>query len=113
MKSAASGESVSTPLNGLLDRGLRAALPAGCRFAFAYPEYGTWPIDRVMRAMRADNWLHAHGDPADETGRAIKREMLEAFRPADREWQRTVVAHGAGLVEQASPALPGVSRTPS
>jgi len=109
VKSAASGESVSTPLNGLLDRGLRAALPAGCRFAFAYPEYGTWPIERVLRAMRADNWLHAHGDPADETGRAIKREMLEAFRPADRDWQRTVVAHGAGLVGQALAALPGAS----
>jgi len=37
VKSVPSGESVSTPLNGLLDRGIEAALPAGCGFAFGYP----------------------------------------------------------------------------
>ena len=109
VKSAASGESLSTPLNGLLDRGLAAALPGGARFAFAYPEYGTWEPMRVIRAMRADNWLAHHGDRDDPTGRAIQAEMLEAFRPDSRDWERRVVDSGAELVAQALARLPGAS----
>lgn len=109
VKSAAGGESVSTPLNGLLDRGPAAALPAGARFAFAYPEYGTWEPMRVIRAMRLDNWLAHHGDRHDATGRAIEAEMLEAFRPDSRDWERRVVASGAELVVQALARLPGAS----
>ena len=107
VKSAAGGESISTPLNGLLDRGVEAALPPGCGFAFAFPEYGTHPFERVFRAMRADNWLHAHGDPASPQAAAIKQEMMECFRPDSREWERTVLAHAAGLVSRGLAALPG------
>jgi hypothetical protein len=85
-------------------------MPAGCRFAFAYPEYGTYEPRRVIDAMRIDNWLHRYGDPTDATGRRIKAEVLEAFRPADRDWQRRVVRTGAQLVEQALAAMPGVYR---
>jgi len=110
VRSSVAGESISTPLNGLLDLGLQAALPAGARFAFAFPEYGTWPPERVIRAMRADNWLHHHGELGDATGRAIKAEMLEAFRPASAEWARAIVAHGSGLIERSVAHLPGASR---
>ncbi len=110
VKSASSGESLSTPLNGLLDRGIEAALPAPCRFAFAYPEFGTYPQERVIRAIRADNWLHAHGDRDDATGRAISAELLEALRPNDARWRRMIVEKGAQLVDQALAHLPGVRR---
>jgi hypothetical protein len=85
-------------------------MPAGCRFAFGYPEFGTYEPMRVVRAMRSDNWLHVHGDPgarSDPTTRAIKDEILETFRPADAGWQRTIVRTGATLVEQALARLPG------
>ena len=110
--SASSGESVSTPLNGLLDRGLERAMPAGCRFAFCYPEYGTYDPMRIILAMRADNWLHNHGDPhaalrAGGPQHALKTEMLEAFRPDSREWERRIVEHGADLIETALSRIPG------
>ena len=110
VKSASSGESLSTPLNGLLDRGIEAALPADCRFAFAYPEFGTYPQDRVIRAIRADNWLHVHGDPRDATGRAISAELLEALCPDSARWRRMIVEKGAQLVDQALSHLPGAIR---
>ena len=110
VKSAASGESLSTPLNGLLDRGIEAALPAHCRLAFAYPEFGTYPTERVLRAMRADNWLHVHGDPRDATGKAISAELLEALRPDNPRWRRLIIEKGAQLLDQALAHLPGVRR---
>ncbi|MFA7666260.1 MAG: DUF2817 domain-containing protein [Burkholderiaceae bacterium] len=109
VKSSQAGESVSTPVNGLLDLGVRRALPADTRFAFAFPEYGTWPPERVLFAMRADNWLHQHGDPGDATGRAISAELLEALRPASRDWMRAVAEHGSRLVTDTLTRLPGAS----
>lgn len=108
VKSANGGESVSPPLNGLMDQGLARALPVGCRAAIAYAEYGTHPPERVMAALRADNCLHHHGGPADLHAR-VKTELLEVFRPDSRDWERQVLAHGAGLVRQALAALPGVA----
>ncbi len=105
VKSATSGESISTPLNGVLDRGIEAALPAGCRFAVASPEYGTHSFDRVFRALRADNWRHHHASRGDAAGRAIENEMLEAFRPDNRDWERAVLDSGARLIAQALGAL--------
>lgn len=110
VKSASSGESLSTPLNGLLDRGVAAALPEQCRLAFAYPEFGTYPMERVLRAFRADNWLHVHGDPRDSTGKAISAELLEALNPDNARWRRMIIERGAQLVDQALAHLPGVTR---
>lgn len=113
VKSSQSGESVSTPLNGLLDLGVRQVVPADTRFAFAFPEYGTWPPDRVIFSLRADNWLHQYGDPTDATGRAIQAELLEALRPASRDWMRKIIAHGSGLIERTVASLPGAGMSPS
>jgi hypothetical protein len=113
IKSASSGESVSTPLNGLLDRGIEPALPTGCRFAFGFPEYGTYEPMRMIRAIRADNWLYAHGNPTDlgdPLTRSIRDEILEVFRPASPDWRRRIVATGAELVAQGLARLPGASR---
>ncbi len=105
VRSAAGGESLSTPLHGLLDRGIAGALPAGCRFGMAFAEYGTHPLDRVTRALRADNWLHHHGDRNDPVGREIDAEMIEAFCPASPDWRQQTARHGVGLVEQALATL--------
>lgn len=107
VKSAASGESVSTPLNGLLDRGIEAALPADCRFAFAYPEFGAYDPLRTIGALRADNWLHRYGNLNSEQAAALQADMLEVFRPASTAWQHQVTATGAMRVMQALDHLPG------
>lgn len=111
VKSATAGESLSTPLNGVMDQGVEKALPPGCQLAIAFPEYGTYPTDRTLAAIRADNWLHQHGDLGDQTGRRIKHDMLEVFRPADPGWQHQVVQTGARLVDEALANLPGIRRS--
>lgn len=104
----AEGHAVSPPVKGMLADALARRLPAGCRSAFVSPEFGTHPLQRVMRAVRADNWLHAHGqptDPGEPLTRAIKAELLEAFRPEDPRWRERVVATGEQLVDRAIDAV--------
>lgn len=108
VRSANSGESLSAPLNGIMDVFFSRRLDPAMRLACVSPEYGAHPIARTLAAFRADNWLRHHGDPGDATGHAIKRELLEVFKPDSREWEHRVVAHGLGLIEQALVALPGV-----
>jgi hypothetical protein len=103
--SVQSEASVSPPLHGLLEQGVSRALPQGCVFAYAAPEFGTHPTDRVVAAFRADNWLHHYGNPADALGQVIKAEMLEAFRPAGRAWANAITRTGQLLCEQGLRAL--------
>ena len=110
VRSSRSDESVSTPLNGVMDRGLGRLLKPACDFAFVAAEFGTYPVERVIRALRADNWLHMHG-PTDLLGdplaRQIKAEILEALRPDRAEWRIRILDKGRLLIEQALAALPG------
>jgi hypothetical protein len=104
VRSTATGDSVSAAVCGPMDRGIGDAL-ADREIAIACAEFGTYDPTRVFFALRADNWLHAHGDPDSEAGRRIRDELLEVFRPADPAWRRRVLEVGAGLLQRAGAAL--------
>jgi hypothetical protein len=104
VKTTASGESVSAAVCGSLDRALPAEL-ADRELTLACAEFGTVEPVRVFWAMRADNWLHVHGDPDSASGRAIREELLAVFRPSDPAWMRRVLEVGAELVRQARDGL--------
>jgi len=51
-------------------------------------EFGTYPTTEMIRAVRADNWLHLHGDVKSPEGQAIKAEIKRMFYPEDSdEWK--------------------------
>jgi hypothetical protein len=104
VKTTASGESVSAAVCGSIDRGLPQELP-GCELTLGCAEIGTVDPVRAFWAMRADNWLHVHGDPDSAQGRAIRAGLLAAFRPDDPAWMRRVLELGARLVRQARDGL--------
>lgn len=106
-RSTASGESVSAALCGVMERGVEEALPAGCELTAFAAEFGTYDATRVFWAMRADNWLHHHGDPESELGRRVKGEIVEVFCPADRDWQGRVLRTGARVLDRARGGLAG------
>jgi hypothetical protein len=99
------GDAVTPRCNGSVDLGLSGEFAAECSPTFFAQEFGTYETTRVFRAMRADNWLQFHGDADSEQARAIKRELLEVFRPADAAWQRSVLAGGAHVLRQARDGL--------
>jgi len=83
------GTSSSVELNGVNLDGLEAALGHAELTAVAL-EYGTIDNKLVKRALRADNWLHLHGELASAKGRAIKAEIREAFHQDADDWKDMV-----------------------
>jgi hypothetical protein len=68
-------------------------------------EFGTYPADKVFDAIRADNWLHHHGDLSSPRGQAIKATMREMFCPRDPLWQEQVISQAIEIQEKAIRAL--------
>jgi Protein of unknown function (DUF2817) len=70
-------------------------------------EYGTIPTPEVRLALRADNWLHHHGEPGSAKGRAIKDQIRAAFYPDTAAWKELVWDRA---VETLRCALEGLSQ---
>ena len=100
------GNSVSAPLQGVNLSGIEAALPRAAVTAIAL-EYGTIPTEQVKLALRADNWLHVHGDPASAKGRAIKRQIREAFYQDADDWKAAVWDRAVETLRLALAGLTG------
>jgi len=109
-RSTHSGESVSAPLHGVMEKALKESFDSETELTAFGAEFGTYDPVRVFQAMRADNWLHHHGELDSERGREIKAELLEVFRPADFLWQRRVLELGARVIGWARDGLLGEAR---
>jgi hypothetical protein len=83
------GTSISTEIHGVNTLGMKEALPEAELTAVAI-EYGTLPTEQVKLALRADNWLHLHGEPDSAKGRAIKDQIREAFHQDADDWKDMV-----------------------
>lgn len=83
------GSSASAPLTGVNSQCVaRAAFHA--TLSMVTPEFGTSPVDQVLGSLRADCWLHNHGDLNSEQGRAIKAEIRRCFYPDADDWKAMV-----------------------
>ncbi len=105
LQNMAAGDAVSPPCHGELPIGIRRRLAADTTFTFVAPEFGTYPITRMMWSLRAENWLHHHGNPGSGQGREIRSELIEVFRPSHPAWQQAVLAGGADAIARALACL--------
>jgi len=106
MTTPESGDSKSAIVIGTLGQGLERELKNTAMTGMAL-EYGTQPVPDVMRALRADNWLHLHGDLNSAEGRAIKRQVRDAFYQDHDDWKEKVLARAIDLIGRA---LGGLAR---
>lgn len=83
------GTSSATEIRGFNVIGMEEALPRAELTAIAL-EYGTLPTEEVKLALRADNWLHLHGDPASAKGKTIKAQVREAFYQDADDWKQMI-----------------------
>lgn len=70
-------------------------------------EYGTVPEEIVLDVLRAEAWMHAHGDIHFDTpvGRAVKRRFRDAFYVDTDAWKRAVVDRAFEMTGQALAGL--------
>jgi hypothetical protein len=98
--SFADGTSTSAPLQGVSMNGWVRRL-SHAEVTPVTLEYGTVPFDQVLLALRADNWLHAHGEFDSALGRKIKQQARDAFYQDAEDWKQMVWSRGIDTQEIA------------
>jgi hypothetical protein len=70
-------------------------------------EFGTLPEEIVLDVLRAEAWLHSHGDANFDTpvGRALKRRFRDAFYVDTDAWKRAIVERGLEITGAALAGL--------
>ena len=106
VRSPERNDSLSAVVTGTMENGFNG-IAQETEVTTVALEYGTKPVYEVLEALRADNWLHLHGDPASEEGRAIKRQIRDAFYGDEPEWKRMIWNKAVRVVRQAAAGLAG------
>lgn len=86
-------------VSGLVGPAFRAALPHAAAVD-ATVEFGTLDLVRVMQAVQAESWLQHHGERESERGRAILRQMRDAFFVDEDDWKEKVLARAEEVVSR-------------
>src|SRR5215470_9491175 len=89
MTSPEGGTSTSAIVVGIMTDAFPQELPDAKVTPVAI-EYGTYSVPEVLRAVRADNWLHQRGDLKSPLARELKADMKERFFPAGDKWREMV-----------------------
>ena len=82
-----------------------AALLSNAEVTVVALEFGTVPVLTVLQALRADAWLHAHGDLQSPQGKAIKQQVREAFYGDTDDWKGMVAGQSLHACRQALAGL--------
>jgi hypothetical protein len=82
-----------------------AALLAHAEVTSMALEIGTVEMMQVLLALRADAWLHAHGDVRSPQGQAIKKQMRDAFFGDSDDWKGMVAGQSLLATRQALTGL--------
>ena len=98
------GSSLSGPRNGSGHAAAPALLP-GVALTPMVLEVGTVSPKEVIMALRADAWLHAHGDLNSATGEEIKRQVRAAYYDDSDAWKGMVAGQSLVAVRQAIAGL--------
>jgi len=96
------GSSSSAPLQGLMWLAIYEEC-AQAEYTGIALEYGTLPLDQMIDALRADQWLELHPEAPEAQQRAIKQQIRDAFYTDTDEWKQRIV-------EQALDAAYGAVR---
>ena len=103
-KTTVTGEAVSPHLKASLKLALPRELQ-GREVTAVSLEFGTLPILEVVKALRAENWLHHHGGSDHPRAEELKTCLLRAFHPDSPDWEASVWEQGEDVIERALASL--------
>ena len=98
------GTSTSTLVTGDTQIGLTETIPQAEVTGITL-EYGTLPLEDMLTAVRADNWVHVHGDLQSAKGKEIKSQIRAAFYPDKDDWKKMVFDRAVDVAERAMKGL--------
>jgi predicted deacylase len=102
--STKTGDSTSADVMGSIETAVAECLPHA-EVTMACLEYGTYATLDIFKALRADNWLHVHGDPKGPDAAAIKAAIRRAFYPDCADWKDLVWRRAEAVLTQAIAGL--------
>ena len=88
VRSMVDGDSVSTNITGDWLAVTSELSPTSEVTAVAL-EFGTVDLISVLLALRADAWLHSHGDPTGPRAQQVRAQVRAAFADDDPKWIAT------------------------
>jgi hypothetical protein len=100
LTSVATGTSASIPLTGPIQASLAQECPLAAQTNVCL-EFGTYPMEEVIHAMRAEHWLHRYGCTDASTRDAIKATFKRAFYPEFDDWKLAVWIQGREVYLQS------------
>jgi hypothetical protein len=98
------GSSTSPVITGDTHIGLAESLPQAEATGITL-EYGTVPLEDMLNAVRADNWVHIHGDLASKQGKEIKAQIRAAFYQEKDDWKTMVFERAVDVAERTMKGL--------
>jgi len=103
------GTSTSPPKRGLTDYFWHGLVgDHGCMLTL---EFGTWPFQEILDALRDDHWLASTVRRCDDVDwdarvtRKVKARLRRAFYPETPDWQEMVLFRGRQVLRQAMAGL--------
>lgn len=100
------GSSASSPLTGTLWQMPHEVCPQA-QYTSIGLEFGTVSLDRMIDALRADQWLHLNPDAGCEARASIKQQIRDAFYTDTPTWKRQIVEQAKECAMQAVRGLAG------
>ena len=104
VRSMSDDESVSADLSGDWLSAVPGWVPDAETTTIAI-EYGTVDVISVLQSLRADAWLHAHGDPSSDVAAEIRSQVRAAFVDDDPAWLETITGRFDEVASAAIDAL--------
>jgi hypothetical protein len=98
------GTSTSIPMTGPIQTALFEECAQAEQIGICL-EYGTYPVERVTPALRAEHWLYRQGSADPMLALQIKRNLKEAFYPEADDWKHSIWRQGREACLQAIEGL--------
>ena len=67
-------------------------------WTFLLQEFGTYPVLRVINALRRENYWYQHGEASPQ--HPSRQHLKEMLTPANRKWRDSVVERGVSLCKR-------------
>ncbi|MDB5947355.1 MAG: hypothetical protein JWQ33_2381, partial [Ramlibacter sp.] len=100
------GQALPLVMDGPTHHAFARGLP-DVRVTFGTLEFGTYDRELGRKSLRADHWLHKHGDPLGAEAAPIKQALRRQYYPDTADWKEAVLFRGHQVVRMAFEGLQG------